>query len=170
MKSDDRKAYTELFQEYERLGYMTKLSKFSISDRYFIPHHLVNSKRIVFSASFVDNSDISLNNYLLDGPVLQSSLRSHVNRFRTYLVAVTADIFRMYRSILVYSEDRKFQMIIFRYLSLLPINFYELNTLVNGFGLASYISTKCLDKIADFIELLDKSISDIVRRHKEVPK
>lgn len=71
--------------------------------------------RVVFNASRRDDSKTSLNDHLMVGPVIQRQLFDILVKFRTYNIAgYCADITKMYRQILVHSEDRKYQRILWR--------------------------------------------------------
>lgn len=69
------------------------------------------SYRVVFNASFVDDSGTSLNSHFLEGPSIQPNLMVNLIRFRSYWIAFVADIFHMYRCILVHPSNRGFQRI-----------------------------------------------------------
>lgn len=100
----EHEIYCKIFREYKDLGHMRKLETVA-ADANFIPHHLVKLNRIVFHASFKYDGQSSLNSHLLAGAVLQPKLLSHIVRFRMFEVAISADIFHMYRSILIHPDD-----------------------------------------------------------------
>ncbi|XP_065211046.1 uncharacterized protein LOC135839099 [Planococcus citri] len=129
-----QKAYETIFDEYLSLKHMTKLSGEPDLKAYYMPHHVVSkgedSHRIVFNASFTDNSGTSLNSHFLVGPKVQPDLARIVFRFN-------------------FNDE---------------IEVFELNTLANGIGPASYIAPKCLEKVASFIKDSDKMVSDIIMR------
>ncbi|XP_065219651.1 uncharacterized protein LOC135845113 [Planococcus citri] len=163
-----QKAYENIFDEYLSLKHMTKLSGEPDLKAYYMPHHVVSkgedSHRIVFNASFTDNSGTSLNSHFLVGPKVQPDLAVNLIRFRRHLIGFVCDIFRMYRDILIHPDDRIFQRIVFRFNFNDEIEVFELNTLANGIGPASYIAPKCLEKVASFIKDSDKMVSDIIMR------
>ncbi|CAG7676246.1 unnamed protein product [Allacma fusca] len=163
-----QKAYEDIFNEYLSLGHMTKISSIPDQRAYYMPHHVVSkgedSHRIVFNASFMDNSGTSLNSHFLAGPKVQPDLVVNLIRFRWNLIGFICDIFRMYRDILIHPEDRIYQRIVFRFNFNDEIDTYELNTLANGIGPASYIAPKCLEKIATFIKDSDEIVSNILLR------
>lgn len=165
-----QRAYIDLFNEYLELGHMTKISNVPKESSYFLPHHMVKkvndagiSFRIVFNASAIDESGSSLNDHFLQGPVLQPTLFSNVVRFREHLVAFCSDISRMYRRILIHLSDRMYQQILFRFEFDVPIDIYELNTLTNGIGPASYLATRCLLEISKFMSS-NSLVSESIRR------
>lgn len=68
--NETHETYCDIFNEYLKLGHMTQMSSSVPNDKaYFIPHHSVKLSRIVFNASFIDDSLTSLNSHLLAGPV-----------------------------------------------------------------------------------------------------
>ncbi|KAG7196902.1 hypothetical protein KM043_018527 [Ampulex compressa] len=86
---------------------------------YYLLHHTVlkeNSTttklRVVFNASYKIQSEKSLNNELLVGPIVQQDLLSILSRFRTYQIAMTADMAKMYKQILVCQSQRRLQRIL----------------------------------------------------------
>ncbi|XP_017465034.1 PREDICTED: uncharacterized protein LOC108358305 [Rhagoletis zephyria] len=60
----------------------------------------------------------------------------------------TTDVEKMYRQMLIQPDERKFQLIIWREDSSLPIKHYQLNTITHGTRSAPYLAPKCLQKIA----------------------
>lgn len=82
---------------------------------YYIPHHAVTEKfRVVFNASARTTNGISLNDILLVGETIQEPLINIVYRFRRFRIALSADIEKMYRQVLVTPEHRNYQRIIWR--------------------------------------------------------
>ena len=78
---------------------------------WYLPHHpVVNSKkpdkvRIVYDCSALAGTKC-LNDYLMKGPDLTSSLVAVLLRFRKWLVPVTADVEAMFHQIYVSPPDR----------------------------------------------------------------
>ena len=64
--------------------------------------------RIVFDASAVTTSGWSLNDTLEAGPMLHPKLAEILIKFRKYRVALTGDITKMYRQLLLTPEDQQF--------------------------------------------------------------
>lgn len=83
------------------------------------------------------------------GPTIQQELFSILLRFRTHLFLYTSDILKMYRQILVHKSQTRYQRIIWRYNESDDIEIYELNTITYGTAPASYLSTQCLQYLAD---------------------
>ena len=103
---DLHQTYSEFMQEYEELGHMKQINEdpSSAEERYYLPHHAVfksssstTRTRVVFDGSCRSSNGLSLNDTLLVGPTEQQDLYSIVLRLRTYQIAFTADIAKMYR-------------------------------------------------------------------------
>ncbi|KYN09177.1 hypothetical protein ALC57_18716 [Trachymyrmex cornetzi] len=132
-----RDRYVKFMREYIELDHMTVL-KPSFDDckgAVYLPHHGVLKEsssstklRVVFDASAKNNKGVSLNDALLIGPVLQDSLIDIIIRFRTYKIALTADLQKMYRQVLVQEDDRDFQRVLWRFSPDEPVQDYRLNT------------------------------------------
>lgn len=151
-----REAYINFMREYEALGHMTRMPSNDSVDRYFIPHRIVlrpssttTKLRVVFHASAKSTSGSSLNDILMKGPVLQPELFDQLMVFRTYPIAFTADIAKMYRCVLVHDDDRRFQSILWRESPDEPFLVYQLNTVTYGTKPASFLATKCLEVLGN---------------------
>ncbi|GFW85401.1 uncharacterized protein TNCV_144461 [Trichonephila clavipes] len=75
---------------------------------YYATHHGIyrpekstTKLRVVFNCSSLTDNGISLNDIQYNGGVIQEDLYAQMLRFRTYTYAFTADIKRMYRTILI---------------------------------------------------------------------
>ncbi|XP_037942580.1 uncharacterized protein LOC119675452 [Teleopsis dalmanni] len=106
--------YQEFMKQYRELGHMSRVETPKTNEsHYYIPHHCVlkqsstSSKlRVVFDASCPTTSQRSLNDILLVGPTIQSELYLLLLQFRLHRYALTADIVKMYRQILIDKPDR----------------------------------------------------------------
>jgi hypothetical protein len=103
-------------KEYEEPGHMQLVSGDGGVDgkeTFYLPHHPVfkhdsssTRLRVVFNASAKSTNGQSLNDTLLIGPTIQQDLFSILLRFRTYEIAFTADIEKMYWQIGIHLKDR----------------------------------------------------------------
>ena len=82
------------------------------------------------------------------GPTIQQDLYSIVLRFRTYQIAFTADIAKMYRQVRIH-EDRRLQRILWRRSADEQLRTYELSTMTYGTASAPYLATRCLQQLAE---------------------
>ena len=91
------------------------------NQQYYLPHYAVlkaesttTKVRVVFNASSASSNGNSLNDVLYFGPTLQADLILPLHRCRFFKYVFNADIQKMYRQILVTSDQRPFQRILFR--------------------------------------------------------
>ncbi|XP_008178271.1 uncharacterized protein LOC103307771 [Acyrthosiphon pisum] len=144
-------AYRQFMSTYLRLGHMVLAPE---PGKYFIPHHAVlkadgdmSKIRVVFDASSVSSSGRSLNDVLCTGPKLQVDLRDILLRSRLHRFILTADIVKMYRQILIRSEDRVFQHIFWRDSPSDNLQEYQLCTITYGLNCAPYLAIRCLHEL-----------------------
>lgn len=145
-----KEKYREFMEEYIRLGHMSVAVSPS---SYIIPHHGVwqvkpqeTKLRVVFDASCSAGSK-SLNDVLLPGPKLQADLAEILTRFRLYPVALTGDLVKMYRQVLVHPEDRHLQHILWRSDPSQPVVEYELNTVTYGINTSAYQAIRTIRQL-----------------------
>ncbi|XP_045455426.1 uncharacterized protein LOC123665124 [Melitaea cinxia] len=148
-----KQLYMEFMKEYLALGHMTE-SQTNGTVSCYLPHHGVlressstTKLRVVFDASAVTTSGVSLNDILRVGPTLQDDLLSILLRFRQHKYVVTADIEKMYRQTEVCEHQRALQQILWRFHPSHPIKRYQLNTVTYGTSSASFLATRCLHQL-----------------------
>ncbi|XP_055859209.1 uncharacterized protein LOC129921419 [Episyrphus balteatus] len=152
--------YTKCIKEYEDLNHMEEIDPndpvLATPYHYFLPHHAVFKEassttklRVVFDAASKALDGKSLNDSLLVGPKLQTSIIDLVLRWRTHRVTFTADIEKMYRQILVSFPDRYYQLIMWREQRTSPVQIFKMNTVTFGTASAPYLAIKILKKVAD---------------------
>lgn len=100
------------------MGHMEKIEDRSEKCCYYLPLHavikpnsLITKTKVVFDASAITTSGLSLNNILLCRPTVQCDLYSILLRFRIHAVVLTTDIEKMYRQVLVAPDDQDLQRI-----------------------------------------------------------
>lgn len=135
-------SYREFMNEYESLGHMTRVEPSNVKDgnnNFYIPHHAVfrtideiSKIRVVFNASKRTAQGISLNDVLHIGPRLQVDLPAIILKWRFHKFVLTADITKMYRQILVNSQDVDYQQIFWRNSPSEVISVYRLLTVTYG--------------------------------------
>ena len=153
-----RRMYVDFMTEYLDLGHMEPVASHEqpkSSQVYYIPHHGVlressttTKLRAVYNASAVTSTGTSLNDHLLVGTTLQSSLMELILRFRLHKVALVADIEKMYRQIWVAPEHRDYQRIIWRKSPTEPIAEYRLKTVTYGTASAPFSAIRTLVQLA----------------------
>ena len=94
-------------KDYAELVPADELEK-PTSEVFYLPMHMVYKEssnttkvRAVFDASAPSSSGVSLNDKLLVGPTVHSSLVDVLIRFRLNRIALTTDVSRMYRMVLL---------------------------------------------------------------------
>ncbi|XP_054717598.1 uncharacterized protein LOC129226994 [Uloborus diversus] len=155
-KPEKMKLYREFMLEYEMLGHMELCSENDNSgEHFYLPHHAVmkssqsSSKfRVVFDASAKSSSGASLNDKLMVGPTLQDDIATLLLRFRKHRIAMTSDIVKMYRQILIQPDDTQYQKILWRQSSDEEVKEFRLLTVTYGTASAPYLATKCLQQLA----------------------
>ena len=124
LKKQTWKQFQAVVQEYFDLGYAERVPKTSLElseNVFYLPMHSVtkssstNTKlRVVFDASAVTSSGCSLNDILMTGPTLHPTLEDILLWFRTYPMAISADISKMYRAIELSESDRDLHRFVWR--------------------------------------------------------
>ncbi|XP_018368502.1 PREDICTED: uncharacterized protein LOC108764661 [Trachymyrmex cornetzi] len=150
--------YIQFMEKYETLGHMSRVEENtskSGQDIYYIPHHLVvrsnvltSKLRVVFDASALSASGVSLNHKLLVDPQLQDTLFALLLKFRMHQYVLTADLEMMYRQVLVKEQDRDLQRILWRSNNDEEIQIFRLNTLTYGTSSAPFLAIRCLKELA----------------------
>ncbi|XP_024887379.1 uncharacterized protein LOC112464560 [Temnothorax curvispinosus] len=174
------KLYSEFMREYIDLNHMSKVTGDArIPNPVYLPHHGVlressttTKLRVVFNASSKTTSGISLNDTLMKGPNLQDSIINIMLRFRLHAVAITADLRKMYRQVLVHEDDRDYQRILWRFSPIDPVDDYRLNTVTYGQTSASHQAISSVQQqakdgasrfeLASRILLEDSYVDDII--------
>lgn len=156
-----RVEYERFMREYLQLQYIREIKEddatWNVQPQYYMSHHCIIKEsnkmtklRVVFNASSKRNAGISLNDALMVGPVLQQDLFSILLRFQSFKYAMTVDIVKMYRQILVEEEQTPLQRIVWRDKPTEKLKTYELLTLT--YGTASYSATKVIQHLSTLEE------------------
>ena len=152
-----RDQYNQFMDEYEKLGHMQLVKSNEIQQsNFYLPHHFVireesssTKLRVVFDGSAKSSSGISLNQSLKVGPTIQDELLQLLLRFRTFPIALKADIRKMYRQFQVDEADTHYQRILWRPNPDQPVRDYRLTTVTYGTSCAPYLATKCIAQLAE---------------------
>ncbi|GFY63521.1 integrase catalytic domain-containing protein [Trichonephila inaurata madagascariensis] len=149
--------YRDFMQEYLTLGHMELVPKHDYAKReaYYLPHHAVlrdssttTKLRVVFDASAKSTTGHSLNDLQMVGPRVQRDVYPILLSFRTFQIAVCADLEKMFRQIKISSEDTNWQRILWRDNPKEPVKEYRLTTVTYGTSCAPYLSTRTLTQLA----------------------
>nr|CAI5843366.1 unnamed protein product [Callosobruchus analis] len=151
-------SYRAFMREYENLNHMSKLTNDEIKNsnvKFYIPHHAIfkessatTKTRIVFDGSAKSESGLSLNDVCCVGPTVQDELFIILLRFRTHNYVIKADITKMYRQVLVKTNQRDLQRILWREFPDQELSHYTLNTVTYRTAPASFLATRALQQSA----------------------
>ena len=156
--------FQDVIKEYITLGHAQPVTAQEMTlppaSCYYMPMHGVykdssttTKLRVVFDASAKTTSDISLNDLLAVGPTLHPTLDHILLKFRSYRVALTGDISKMYREVLLNPEDRQLHRFIWRPQQDQPYVDYCMNRVTFGVAASPYLAVKTLQQAAkDFGE------------------
>ncbi|XP_063827870.1 uncharacterized protein LOC135077263 [Ostrinia nubilalis] len=111
---------------------------------WYLPHFGVDNPnkgklRLVFDAACKVNGN-SLNDYLLTGPDLLSSLLGIILRFRENSIAVTGDIRDMFLRIKIHAEDQDALRFLWRDSPTEPMKTYVMTSLIFGANCSPFIA------------------------------
>ncbi|XP_048865547.1 uncharacterized protein LOC125739453 isoform X1 [Brienomyrus brachyistius] len=145
-------SYCAEMRKLEQAGYTVKVSEQELnqtSESWYIPHHIVShneKNRIVYNCSFTYQGN-NLNDLLLPGPTLTSSLLGVLLRFREHSVAFSSDIKGMFHQVRLLPEDKPLLRFLWRDLQKeLPPNIYEWQVLPFGTTCSPCCATFALQK------------------------
>lgn len=148
--------YMEFMREYLELRHMSEVMKeINSTSPVFLPHHGViressatTKLRVVFDGSAKSTSGISLNDTLKVGANMQDTITDIILRFRMHVIAITADLQKMYRQVLVHNQDRNYQRILWRFSATDAIREFNLNTVTYGLACAPFLAIRCVRHLA----------------------
>lgn len=163
-----KKSYTKFIHEYIQLGHMSEASHGKQGSNY-APHHAVEKLdstttklRVVFDCSAKSTTGYSCNDLQQVGPTIQDDILAILLRFRQHNIALTSDIEKMYRQVLLNPDQRKLQQILWRDHPHLPLKAYELNTVTYGSAASAFISIRCLKQLS--LECKDPTLQEIIAK------
>ena len=123
---------------------------------YYMPVHSVIKEsststkiRAVFDASATTSTKVSLNDLLAIGPTIQPALDQTLLKFRMYPVAISGDISKMYREILLSPEDRSLHRFLWRKNPSDEWTDYEMLRVTFGVTASPYVAIKTLQQAAN---------------------
>ena len=101
-----------------------------------------------FDASAPTTSGLSLNDTLAVGPMLHPTLDQILLRFRSYRVALTGDIGKMYREILLAPPDQQYHRFLWRAQLDQAVKVYCMNRVTFGVASSNYLAVQTLQQTA----------------------
>ena len=116
---------SDVVEEYFKMGHAKAVPRVDLDkpcgDVFYLPMHAVVKEsstttkvRAVFDASTKSSTGVSLNDQLLVGPTVHPPLVDVLMRFRLYQVALSSDVSRMYRAVLLPPCDRDLHRFVWR--------------------------------------------------------
>lgn len=149
-----KKKYVEFMKDYEDAGHMVVSSSQPSHEEpnFFLPHHEVlrdNKIRVVFNASAISSSGLSLNSILHSGPKLHNDIPSIIMGFRRHRIVFTCDIRQMFRNIWVHPEDLNLQLIFWRSDDSQPLQTYRLTTVTYGMASSPYLANRVVQQLIE---------------------
>ena len=119
LKKEKLDDFNKVLAEYESLGHAEKVPQEDLSKPvektyYLLMHGVFKASssttklRIVFNASAKTSNGLSLNDLILPGPSLYPMITSLIIKFRTHKIAISSDISKMFREIVLNPEHRDF--------------------------------------------------------------
>ncbi|GFX36171.1 integrase catalytic domain-containing protein [Trichonephila clavipes] len=150
--------YTKFIEEYLSLDHMeeiTNIDDIASEEGFFLPHHGVlragnrfRPLRVVFNGSQKTDLDISLNDVLYKGGVIQDDLFSIMLRARKHAYIFSCDISHMFRQIEIHPHQRHFQKILWKKGLNELVQIFKLKTVTYGTTPACYLSTRVLKQLS----------------------
>ena len=153
-------AFQAVMAEYIDMGHARPVSPQDMSlappSIYYMPVHSVIKEsststkvRAVFDASAATSTKVSFNDLLAVGPTIQPALDQTLLKFRLYPVAISGDISKMYREILLSPEDRSLHRFVWRATPDNEWTDYEMLRVTFGVTASPYVAIKTLQQAAN---------------------
>ena len=126
------------------------------SQTYYMPVHSVvkassttTKVRAVFDASAKTTNHLSLNDILAVGPTLHPTIDQILLRFRQYAIALSSDISKMYREVLLHPDDQPLHRYIWRKSQDEEWKEYQMTRVTFGVAASPYLAVKTLQQTAE---------------------
>ena len=164
-------AFAAVMQEYFDMKHAESVPTADLDKPYqsvfYLPMHAVKKEsstttkiRAVFDASAKSSSNVSLNDILLVGPTIHSSLIDVLLRFRLHRIALTADVSKMYRAVELIESDRDLHRFVWRSKMDEPLKDYRMTRVTFGVSASSFaanmsVKRNSLDYALEFPEAAD---------------
>ena len=149
--------FQEVIQGYLDLKHAEPVPPLSSlpAQHYYLPMHAVFKQsststkiRVVFDGSAATTSGISLNQSLMVGPTLQPTLNNLLLKFRTYPIALNADVSKMYREVLLSPQDRDLHRFVWRSSPEQPVSDFRMTRVTFGVSASPYLAIRTMYQIA----------------------
>ena len=104
--------------------------------------------RVVFDGSASTTSGLSLNQALHVGPTLQATLSDTLIKFRSYNIALNADISKMYREVKLCPADKDLHRFVWRENPEEPLKDYRMTRVTFGVSASPFLAVRTLHQTA----------------------
>ena len=158
LKKGKLHSFQQVMEEYITLGHAQEVSvqqHHPQKEEYYMPVHSVfkessttTKTRAVFDASAKTTSQYSLNDILAVGPTLHPTIDKILLRFRGYTIAISSDISKMYREVVLHPEDRSLHRFIWRKSQEENWREFEMTRVTFGVAASPYLAVKTLQQAA----------------------
>ena len=146
-------------QEYFEMGHAELVPEPDLrkppEEVYYLPMHAVRKEssvtsklRVVFDASAKTSSGTSLNDHLLIGPTVHPTLVDVLLRFRSHRVALTTDVSRMYRAVLLPEQQKDLHRFVWRTDDTQPLRDFRMTRLTFGVSASSFAANMAMKQNA----------------------
>ena len=151
------KQFQEGIQSYLTLGHAEEVPP---EDKppalaFWLPMHSViklsstsTKLRVVFDGSAATTSGLSLNQALHVGPTIQATLSETLIKFRSYNIALNADISKMYREIRLCPADKDLHRFVWREDPAAPLKDYRMTRVTFGVSASPFLAVRTLQQTA----------------------
>ncbi|GFS68212.1 DUF1758 domain-containing protein [Trichonephila clavipes] len=175
--------YTSFIEEYislDHMGEIPNIDDITSEKGFFLSHHGVltamsrsSPLRVGFNRSQKTDLDISLNDVLCKGGVIQDDLFSIMLRARKHAYFFSCDISHMFRQIEIHPHQRHFQKILWKKGLNEPVQIFKLKIVTYETTPACYLSTRVLKQLhlmkgKIFPKQLTSSYKNFIWRTSEV--
>ena len=149
--------FQQVMREYFSMNHAEEVptAELLVHPQFYLPMHAVfkdssttTKIRVVFDGSAATSTGLSLNKALLVGPTIQPTLSTILIQFRTYPVALNADISKMYREVKLAAEDKDLHRFLWRDSPNLPVKDYRMTRVTFGVSASPYLAVKTLQQTA----------------------
>ena len=162
--------FQAVVQEYLTLGHAQLVTSQEMCTpvhmSYYLPMHAVfkssstsTKLRVVFDASCPSSSGVALNDILAAGPTLHPNLDIILIRFRKYRVALSGDVGKMYREVMLCQPDRQLHRFLWRPQPDQPVADYCMNRVTFGVTSSPYVAVQTLQQTAKDFSTPDSKAS-----------
>ena len=122
---------------------------------FWLPMHAVMKEsststklRVVFDGSAATSTGLSLNQALHAGPTIQATLSDTLMKFRTYPIALNADISKMYREVELCKADRDLHRFVWREDAASPLTDFRMTRVTFGVSASPFLAIRTLHQTA----------------------